>query len=509
MSGAVLGALALRGAQWFLAGRVAVPGLRRGDAVRAVAAPGWHRRPVLPAARRLAAAGGAAPGPAGAGPAGRGRPGRGRRGGATEALAGARPSGGRHGGAGGDPAAAATTAPALTGGDVVAAWLRRYVTAGAPSSRCSCCSASTPSTSSTGRVRRPPAGDPRRLRARHPGRAHGRGLVIGLAALRCRCRSPSGRPGHPGPHRQAWAPCGRVFSVMTGLATGIVVLAASPAAVGPGQGGRRPHPQLAARRLLPASRAAPRSSRSTGRPTPSARSSGRWPPACWPTRSAGGSPFLVFAIPTVVFVVLAWRLKEPVGGHERRAAGATTTPSRPRSPRLVRRGVAGRLEGRDPAADLVVAAVPRRRPSSGSSSWPRSSTSRSSTSTSGGFIAAGAEPFQLVGLIFGARIATRLLADGPGRLSVPVPAPRWSPVGLVVFALAPTSIAVASRQRRDLGAPCRSSARHPGLAVPGHPAHVRAVGFSVGVAVGSSPASCRAADGRVDRRHLGDPAGCS
>lgn len=35
------------------------------------------------------------------------------------------------------------------------------------------------------------------------------------------------------------------------------------------------------------------------------------------------APFLVFAIPTIVFVVLALRLKEPVrGAHERRAAGA-------------------------------------------------------------------------------------------------------------------------------------------------------------------------------------------
>ena len=37
-------------------------------------------------------------------------------------------------------------------------------------------------------------------------------------------------------------------------------------------------------------------------------------------------PFLVFAVPTVVFVLLSLRLREPVrGAHERRAAGANIT----------------------------------------------------------------------------------------------------------------------------------------------------------------------------------------
>src|SRR3546814_7662854 len=34
-------------------------------------------------------------------------------------------------------------------------------------------------------------------------------------------------------------------------------------------------------------------------------------------------PFVVYAVPTAIFVVLAWRMKEPVrGAHEREAAGA-------------------------------------------------------------------------------------------------------------------------------------------------------------------------------------------
>ena len=35
-------------------------------------------------------------------------------------------------------------------------------------------------------------------------------------------------------------------------------------------------------------------------------------------------PFIIFAFPTFVFVVLAWRMREPIrGAHERRAMGAS------------------------------------------------------------------------------------------------------------------------------------------------------------------------------------------
>ena len=122
-------------------------------------------------------------------------------------------------------------------------------------------------------------------------------------------------------------------------------------------------------------------------------------------------PFIVFAFPTLVLVVLAWRLREPVRGvFERRAAGASeeaaqteeAPPSFAESWRIVWKIESlRRIWYSLPflAASLIGFVVARR----------RSSTSRSSTSTSGprGVVAACVEPAQLVGLILGARIATR------------------------------------------------------------------------------------------------------
>ncbi len=77
-----------------------------------------------------------------------------------------------------------------------------------------------------------------------------------------------------------------VFSLLTGLATGIVALAAS-ASVGRGQGGRRPHPQLAAGRLLrhreprPGVLVPPGGQRARLLPGAAARRH------CWPTGSGG------------------------------------------------------------------------------------------------------------------------------------------------------------------------------------------------------------------------------
>jgi branched-chain amino acid transport system ATP-binding protein len=126
-------------------------------------------------------------------------------------------------------------------------------------------------------------------------------------------------------------------------------------------------------------------------------------------------PFIVFTFPTLVFVVLAWRLREPKRGvFERRAAGASedaaqteeATPSFAESWRIVWKVeslrriwyalpfLAVSLVGFSVLASLLYEQV-----------YDLDERAR-------GVIAACVEPAQLIGLIFGARIATRVMAKG-------------------------------------------------------------------------------------------------
>jgi branched-chain amino acid transport system ATP-binding protein len=161
------------------------------------------------------------------------------------------------------------------------------------------------------------------------------------------------------------------------------------------------------------------------------------------------SPFILFAIPTFVFVVMAWKLKEPVrGAHERRAMGATEeaiaieedSPSFAEGWRLVWQiptlkriwyslpFLAASLIGFGSLAGLMFEQV-----------FGFDERAR-------GVASAATEPMQLVGLIIGARYATKLLAKGPeavlgflARMTVVVSA------ALIVFALAPNAaIAIAA-----------------------------------------------------------------
>lgn len=153
-------------------------------------------------------------------------------------------------------------------------------------------------------------------------------------------------------------------------------------------------------------------------------------------------PFLVFAFPTLVFVVLGLRLRDPVrGGHERRAMGASDEaiateeepPSFAEGWRLVwkitslRRiwyalpFLAAALIGFVSLASLLYEEV------FGLDELER------------GFVAALTEPVQLVGLIVGARIGTRLFAEDPGKVLVFLGRVSFLVSGLAVaFALAPT-----------------------------------------------------------------------
>jgi branched-chain amino acid transport system ATP-binding protein len=160
-------------------------------------------------------------------------------------------------------------------------------------------------------------------------------------------------------------------------------------------------------------------------------------------------PFIVFAIPTLILVLLALKMREPVrGAHERRAMGASEeaiateedAPSFAESWRIVwkieslRRiwyslpFLAAAFVGFVSLASLLYADV-----------FGLDERAR-------GFVAAGVEPLQLVGLVLGARIGTRLFAKDPGLVLRFLSVVALIVSGLaVVFALAPTIwVAVAA-----------------------------------------------------------------
>ncbi|MBX3314534.1 MAG: MFS transporter [Actinobacteria bacterium] len=152
-------------------------------------------------------------------------------------------------------------------------------------------------------------------------------------------------------------------------------------------------------------------------------------------------PFFVFTVPTMFFVVLAWGLKSPVrGAHERRAMGASeeaiateeVPPSFAEGWRLVwkietlRRiwyslpFLAASLIGFVSLASLLYDDV-----------FGLDEAQR-------GYVAAATEPVQLVGLVIGARLATRLLVKGPGEILRLLSRVAWVVAAvLVAFAFAP------------------------------------------------------------------------
>jgi ABC-type branched-subunit amino acid transport system ATPase component/MFS family permease len=153
-------------------------------------------------------------------------------------------------------------------------------------------------------------------------------------------------------------------------------------------------------------------------------------------------PFIIFTFPTLIFVVLAWRLREPKRGvFERRAAGASeeaaqteeARPSFAESWRIVwkinslRRiwyalpFLAVSLIGFSVLSALLYEQI-----------FHLDERAR-------GVIAACVEPAQLIGLIVGARIATRVMAKGGAEaiLGFLSKVAFVICVGLIVFALAP------------------------------------------------------------------------
>ena len=234
----------------------------------------------------------------------------------------------------------------------------------------------------------------------------------------------------------AWA----FFSLGTGFATGIVFLALMRAGSGVGRAVVDPtHNSLIADYYEPGIRprvfSAHRAANAVG--------AFIGPLSAGLLASAYGwrAPFFVFVVPTLVFVVLAWRLQPPVrGAHERRAMGASEeavlteeeSPSFAEGWRLVwkietlRRiwyslpFLAASLIGFVSLASLLYDEV-----------FGLDEKAR-------GFVAASTEPIQLVGLVVGAKVATRLLAEGPEKVLGFLARTSILVSGcLVLFALAP------------------------------------------------------------------------
>jgi branched-chain amino acid transport system ATP-binding protein len=201
--------------------------------------------------------------------------------------------------------------------------------------------------------------------------------------------------------------------------------------------------------------------------------------AAWGWRA----PFLVLAIPTVVFVVLAWRIPEPVrGGHERRAMGVDqeaidteeAKPSFAEAWRIVWKiETLRRIWVSLPflAAALIGFAL---------LAGIHYEQTFGLDERERGFVLALAEPAQLFGLIYGARIATRLMAKGPEHvLGFLSQAAIVVGGACVVFALAPNvAVAVAA----NIVVNGALSVLLPGILATlalAIPPRARSVGFSV------------------------------
>jgi branched-chain amino acid transport system ATP-binding protein len=195
------------------------------------------------------------------------------------------------------------------------------------------------------------------------------------------------------------------------------------------------------------------------------------------------APFILFAIPTAVFVAMAFRLREPVRGHfERRAMGASeeavateeAPPSWAESWRIVWQvRTLRRLYAALPFLALAVIGLL----TLGSLFYH---DVFGLTEVQRGLVAGFAEPAQIVGFLIGIPIATRLLARDPGLvLKFLLAVTAVVSVAWVVFAEAPNLPVAIAMNLVISGA--------LGLLVPGIysvlsltiPPKVRAFGFAV------------------------------
>ncbi len=194
-------------------------------------------------------------------------------------------------------------------------------------------------------------------------------------------------------------------------------------------------------------------------------------------------PFFIFAIPTLILVVLGLRLKEPVrGAHEREAMGASADaiateeapPSFAEGWRMVNkieslRRIFYALPFLAAALIGFVSLASLKYNSLGLDERGR------------GFAAAAAEPFALVGLYYGARLGTRLIVKDPGLVLRFISITSFVTASLAaVFAFAPNvPVAIAA----NIGISMTLGIVGPGvlaslsLAIP---PRARSLGFSMG-----------------------------
>jgi branched-chain amino acid transport system ATP-binding protein len=195
------------------------------------------------------------------------------------------------------------------------------------------------------------------------------------------------------------------------------------------------------------------------------------------------APFLVFAVPTLVLVVLALRIDEPLRGtFERRAMGASEeavlTEEEPASFAEAWRTVwkietLRRIWWSLPflAASIIGAA------SLASLLYEQAF---GLDERARGIVAALVEPAQLIGLVIGARVGTRLLLTDPGRVLKFLSHVAFGVSAVaVVFALSPwlgVAIATNALMTASLAALVPSILAALSLAIP---PRARSVGFSV------------------------------
>ena len=302
-------------------------------------------------------------------------------------------------------------------------------------------------------------------------------LQVPIAALR--------RPHQPGPASPGSAPSRwGVFSLLTGLAATLWMLGIARAGSGIGKAVVDPtHNSLLADYY--ATRARPRVVLvPPGRQRRRASSSARCRPGSSPRGSAGGCRSS--SSPSPPSSSSSW----PGGCRSRCGAPTSAGPwaptrsaSPPRRRPVVRRGLADRVEDRDPAAHLVVAAVPRRRRSSASSSLAVAGLRRGlrprragpGLRRRGGRRAGAARRADL-------RRPHRhpAMAKGPEHvLGSCRGSPSWWPLALVVFAARPErGVAVAANSSSPAASPSSPRASSPRSRSPSRPGPGRS-GFSV------------------------------
>lgn len=128
------------------------------------------------------------------------------------------------------------------------------------------------------------------------------------------------------------------------------------------------------------------------------------------------TPFVLFAVPTVIFVILSLRLREPVRGlHERRAAGASEAEAELEDPhenvRETMRTLRGvrtirRIWTAVPFLGIALFGIPNLLSLIYEDVFGLNSAQR-------GFIAAGVEPLQIAGVFLGMPVVARIAGQRP------------------------------------------------------------------------------------------------